>query len=264
MLNWNECKVLNGDELREIVALATDGNAQAIDMLVRSNIKLASKIANNYKSFSGVDTEDLTSEAIMGLIEAIPGYKPEKGTKFSTYATWHMRKRVLAYVIDNFRLVKIGTTQAQRKIFWRLTRETRALQREGLDATDQALADRLQVKTREITEMRIRMTDSETRLDAPINGENAQTLNDVLPTSMPSPETYTTNTMMHAWLRGCMQTYAARLSDTERVIWEHRIAGADTLETTGKIAGCSRQYVHQTERRLHAGFMRYARNQARD
>jgi len=266
MLNWNACKPLSTEDLKVTVALAVKGNAQATEKIIKANVKLASKIAHNYSSFGGMDVEDLTSEAIIGLIEAIPYFDEKKGVKFTTYATWHMRKRVLAYVIDNFRLVKIGTTQAQRKIFWRLTRETRALQKEGLTATEQALADRLQVKVTEIREMRLRMS-GEASFDATDpHDSTGQSLFDTTANDDPSPEEYTSRKIMIEWVQAKMIEFEQRLTATEQTVWNYRIVSnePETMERVSDRINATKQYVSLTQKRLQKAFEKFARNRARD
>jgi RNA polymerase sigma-32 factor len=273
MINWKACKPLSDADLHDTACLAVAGNTQAIEKLVRSNVKLASSLAHSYKDFDGMNVEDLTSEALIGLIESIPTFDTERGTKFTTYASWRMRMRVLNFVLDNFRLVRIGTTQAQKKIFWRLNRETEALRKEGIDVTEQALADRLEVKTREIREMQIRMGTLEASLDAPISTgeprdgyENDVTLFGITDSGEETPEQYTTNKRMIAWVQARMVEFEQRLTGNDLAVWNHRIAAEEplTLQEVGKLINTSRQYVSQTEKRLQTAFEKYARNKARD
>ena len=220
MINWTNCNPLSTEELHVTACKAVKGDKQAIELLVKSNVKLAAMIAHAYKDFDGMQVEDLTSEAMIGLMESISSFDTERGTKFTTYASWRMRMRVLNYVMDNFRLIKIGTTQAQKKIFWRLNRETEALRREGVEPTDQALADRLDCKAREIEEMQIRMGTSESSLDAPlthsaIDYDNPTNLFGSLANDDPNPEQYTTKTRMIAWMQARMIEFEQRASGAQ-------------------------------------------------
>lgn len=267
MINWKQCKPLKDADLHETACLAKAGDAQAIEKLVQSNIKLASSLAHQYSDFDGMNVEDLTSEALIGLIESIPKYDPERGTKFTTYASWRMRMHVLNFVLDNFRLVRIGTTQAQKKIFWRLNRETEALKKEGIEPTDAAIAERLEVKAKEVTEMQIRMNNSEASLHATNpNDDNGRTLFETTDNGDPNPEQYATNSRMIAWVQARMIEFEQRLTGKDLQVWNYRIAADDplTLQEVGEKIGTSRQYVQQTEKRLQAAFEKYARNKARD
>ena len=266
MINWKNCTPLSDKELHETACLAKAGDPKAIELLVSSNVKLASSLAHHYSDFDGMNVEDLTSEALIGLIEAIPTFDTERGTKFITYASWRMRMRVLNFVIDNFRLVKVGTTQAQKKIFWRLNRETEALRKEGIDPTEQALAERIEVKAKEICEMQIRMNQGEASLDATNpSSESGASLFDTLGNGQPDPEQYTTNKRMIAWMQARMIEFEQRLDGNDLQVWNYRIASEEplTLQETGDKIGTSRQYVSQTEIRLQAQFKKYVTNQAR-
>jgi len=266
-MNWNECKPLNDADLHKTACKALSGDSSAIDKLVKGNVKLAASIAHSFKSFDGNNTDDLVSEGMLGLVEAIPLFDPDRGVKFTTFASWHIKKRVLSFVIDNFRLVKIGTTQAQRKLFWRLNRETRNLKREGLDPTSKAIADRLAVKVSEVESMQTRMTQSECSLDAPIDNQvhssGPVSLFDMIDGNAVSPESYATKSRMQAWVQAQMITFEQRLSGKILQIWNHRIADGKSLQDTAEIAGVTRQYVNLIEKKLHKSFVKYARNQAR-
>ena len=266
MKNWGQYKPLSTEELQQTAIAAQQGDSKAIERLVTANIKLASKIANKYSDFAGTQVDDLTSEALLGLLEAIPAFDAKKGVKFTSYATWYMRMRVLNFLMENYRLIKIGTTQAQKKIFWRLNREVKALKKEGVEATPENLAEKIGVRQKDVTEMQIRMGQSEAPLSA-TNPSDPQgmTMEDTLASTTVDPETYTTKRRMAAWTRDRMIEFEQRLNTKEQAIWNHRIAAQEplTLDETGTRAGCSRQYVNQTERRLHKAFVKYARNKAR-
>jgi RNA polymerase sigma-32 factor len=266
MINWNECKPLTDDELTETISKAQEGDPAAIEKLVRSNIKLAASIAHEYNDFAGLNTEDLTSEAILGLMIAIPRFDPEKGTKFTTYANYWMRQRVLKSVRETFRLVKIGTTQAQKKLFWRLHKESEALRKEGLEVNAASIAERLDVRTQDVEDMQIRMSASEASLDA-VNPTDPQgaTLLDTLDSGATNPERYTTRKRMQAWVQDRMVEFEQRLSEKELAVWNYRIASEEpeTMEKVAARIGTSKQYVSQTEKRIHKAFTKYARNKAR-
>ena len=260
MYTWKTCKPLSDSQLSETVALAQAGDNEALARLTASMIKLASKIANQYRNFAGSNTDDLTSEALIGVLQAIQSFDPTRGTKFTTHAAWAMRERILKYVVRDFSLVKIGTTQAQKKIFWRLNRETRALRNEGITVTDQALAERLHVKASEIQSVRERM-QGESSLDA-TDPDTGRTLLESTPGSVPSPERYATERRMTAWVQTRMIEFEQRLADKDLAVWNLRIASEEplTAQIVGDRLGVSKQYVCQTEKRLTKAFTKYARN----
>ena len=271
MLNWKKCTPLTNEELHDTACKAVAGDPKAIELLVSSNVKLASSLAYQYSDFDGMNVEDLTSEALMGLIESIPTFDPERGTKFTTYAAWRMRMRVLNYVIDNFRLVKIGTTQAQKKIFWRLNRDTEALRKEGTDPTEQALAERIDVKAKEIREMQIRMNHSESSLDVVYSPndyavDRGITLFDTLDNGEETPEQYVTDKRMVTWMQARMIEFEQTLTGKYLIVWNYRIASEEpeTMDTVSKRIGRTRQRVKQIDYKLRTAFKKYVKNQARE
>lgn len=262
-MDWSKCKPLQEPELSQTIAKAMQGNEQARESLVYAHTRLAARLARQY-DHTGREVQDLTSEAILGLLEAIPHYDPDKGVKFSTFAMHYMRKRVLDYVIDHYRLVKVGTTQAQRKIFWRLQKERSALENQGLEATPEDLAERLEVKPREIREMQIRLgASAEKSLSVPSNEDSTRPLTERI--AAHDGESYTQRRIMTAWVRGCMATFAQRLDPDERVVWSHRITADEpiTLREAGERIGKTKQRAAQIEDRVTAAFLKFARNQAR-
>jgi len=263
MINWNNSKPLSTEEMNTTARAAINGDASAIEKLVTSNIKFASSLAHKYKDFDGLHVEDLTMEAIEGLIVAIKDFDPDKGTKFTTHAAWRMKAYVLRHVIDNFRLVKIGTTKAQRKLFWRLNREVEALQDEGIDADDHAIADRLEVKVKEVREMKLRMHTPESSLDATsTDNDSGRSLFDVTPNGQPDPEQYTTDKRMVAWVQARMVEFEQRLEGKDLVVWNYRIASEhpETMEQVSARIGTTKQYVSLRQKHLEAAFTKYARN----
>ena len=258
MINWKNAVKLSDEEMADTAKKAVAGNPAAIERLVQATLKLASSLAHNY-DFTGATYEDLMGEALLGLVEAIPTFNPEKGVKFTTYANWHMRKRIYLFIINNFRMVRVGKTIPQRKIFWRLHRELRALQNEGINDPDsEMLAERLQVQAKEVEQMQGRMSSTDTSLNA-IDPDTGMQLLNRIASDDPGPEMYTIARCDAVWTRNRMIEYEQKLSEKERLVWNYRIAAEDpkTLREVGDIVGTSYQYVASTEQKLQEGFKKY-------
>jgi RNA polymerase sigma-32 factor len=146
------------------------GDMDAISKLIMSNLRLVYHIATEYRQ-STFPMMDLIQEGNIGLMAAIKKFDPYKGIRVGTYASWWIRAFILRYIINNFRLVKVGTTQAQRKLFFNLQKEKQRLRQLGYDPDLKLLADTLKVKEKEIVEMDQRMGSWEVSLDAPVNEE---------------------------------------------------------------------------------------------
>ena len=156
------------------------GDMEAISRLILSNLRLVYHIALEYKQ-SAFPLMDLIQEGNIGLMAALKKFDPYKGIRVGTYASWWIRAFILRYIINNFRLVKVGTTQAQRKLFFNLQKEKQKLLMLGYDPEIKLLADNLQVKEKEIVEMDQRMGNWEVSLDAPLNGDTEETFGRNLP-----------------------------------------------------------------------------------
>src|SRR5690606_4915581 len=121
---------------------------------------------------------DLIQEGNIGLMKAVSKYDPTKGARLGYYSSWWIRSYILKYILDNFRLVKVGTTQAQKKLFYHLMREKERLEAQGLLAGPRLLAERLDVREKDVVEMEQRLSarGAEMPLDAPVDrGQSGST-----------------------------------------------------------------------------------------
>ena len=155
--------------------------------LVTANLRLVVKIASEFAHASR-NLLDLIQEGNVGLMEAVRNFDPYRGIRFPSYAVWWVRAYIYRFLINNWRLVKIGTTQAQRKLFFNLRKETERLEAEGFTAQPLLLAQRMGVKESEVREMQERMAHSEVSLDQPVREDEAVELLDVIPDTSDTPE----------------------------------------------------------------------------
>src|ERR1043166_2636074 len=140
------------EEHRLAVEYKEYGNVEAAYKLVTGNLRLVVMIAREYqKAFKNL--LDLIQEGNMGLMEAVKNFDPYRGVRFPSYAVWWIRAYIIRYIMSDWRMVKIGTTQAQRKLFFNLQREKEKIEAEGLTPGPKLLAQRLQVKEDEVVEM---------------------------------------------------------------------------------------------------------------
>src|SRR5262249_28792196 len=146
-----------------------DGDLEAARRLVLSNLRLVVKIAMEYRR-SWTNLLDLVQEGNVGLLQAVQRFDPEQGVKLASYAAYWIRAYILKYLIDNIRLVRRGSSRAERKLFFRLNREKRELERQGFEVEPKLLAERLDVSERDIEQMEQRLADSDLSLDAPLLG----------------------------------------------------------------------------------------------
>ncbi len=224
--------------------------------LVTANLRLVVKIANEFARATR-NLLDLIQEGNIGLMEAVKHFNPEVGIRFPSYAVWWVRAYIYRYLINNWRLVKIGTTQAQRKLFFNLRKESERLEAEGFSAQPKLLAQRMGVKESEVREMQERMAQSEVSLDQPASDDDENTsLMDALPDTSFNPEEVTARAEWRDFAHEKVEEFAGTLEGKELEIFRRRLLSEDppTLQEVGVKFGISRERVRQIESRLKRRF----------
>src|SRR5512133_3764732 len=166
--------LLSREEEHELaVRYHETGDLAAAYKLVASNLRLVVKIANEYRR-AAFQTLDLIQEGNLGLMQAVKKYDPFKGVKLSSYAAWWIRAYIIRFLMENWRMVKLGTTQAQRKLFFNLAKEREKLLARGIEPTPRLLAKNLDVEVKDVEEMTARMASEDLSLDAPVRGDEGE------------------------------------------------------------------------------------------
>jgi RNA polymerase sigma-32 factor len=219
--------------------------------LVTANLRLVVKIANEFARASR-NLLDLIQEGNVGLMEAVKNFDPYRGIRFPSYAVWWVRAYLYRYLINNWRLVKIGTTQAQRKLFFNLRKETERLEAEGFVPQPKLIAQRMGVKESEVREMQDRMGQNEVSLDQPVSAGDDTPLIDAIADRGWNPEETAARAEWRDFAREQVEEFAATLNDKEREIFAARLMTEDppTLQEVGERFGVSRERVRQIEARL--------------
>ncbi|HLW71454.1 MAG TPA: RNA polymerase factor sigma-32 [Candidatus Binataceae bacterium] len=233
--------------------------------LVTANLRLVVKIANEFSRASR-NLLDLIQEGNVGLMEAVKNFDPYRGIRFPSYAVWWVRAYIYRYLINNWRLVKIGTTQAQRKLFFNLRKETERLETEGFTPQPKLIAQRMGVKESEVREMQERMGQNEVSLDQPATPGDETSLMDLLPAAELNPEERTARAEWRKFAHEQVEEFAATLSDKEREIFAARLMTEDppTLQEVGARFGVSRERVRQIEARLKVRLREFIQERAGD
>ncbi|MGA9724486.1 MAG: RNA polymerase factor sigma-32 [Candidatus Binatus sp.] len=230
-----------------------DKDPQDAYRLVTANLRLVVKLAYEFARATK-NVLDLIQEGNVGLMEAVKNFDPEHGIRFPSYAVWWVRAYIYRYLINNWRLVKIGTTQAQRKLFFNLRKETERLEREGFKPQPLLLAHRMGVRESDVREMQERMGQSEVSLDQPTGAgdDNDTRLLDVIPDAGHNPETETADREWRDFAHDKVEQFAATLEGKELEIFRARLLAEDpeTLQEIGARFGISRERVRQIETRL--------------
>src|SRR5262245_24242974 len=242
------------------------GDVDAARRLVEANLRLVVKIAHEYRR-AYRNLLDLIQEGNVGLMQAVKKYDPYRGVKLSSYAAWWIRAYILKFILNNWRLVKIGTTQAQRKLFFNLKKEREKLEREGFVADTRLLAERLDVSEQEVSDMEKRLSAAEMSLDAPIGGDegDGRTRLDLVQGGL-RPDAEVEGSEFTELLRTKLEAFGHRLEGRERTIFEERMLNDSplTLQDIGEKYGISRERARQIESRLKAKLEKYLRAELGD
>lgn len=220
---------------------------EAAQKLVMANLRLVVKIAlEYYNAYQNI--LDLIQEGNIGLLHAVKKYNPYKGTKFSTYASFWIRAYILKHIMNSFSLVKVGTTQAQRKLFYKLNREKRKLEGLGIFVTPKLLADSLDVTPEEVQDMEKRLSYTDIYLDAPISDEGEDKMVDFV-RSEENIEEKVEEKEKSEILSRKIEEFKAILNEKELFVFERRILADEpmTLQEIGDILSISRERVRQIE-----------------
>ncbi len=230
------------------------GDPKIARRLITANLRLVVKIAHEYKR-AYRNLLDLVQEGNLGLLQAVQKYDPHRGVKLSSYAAWWIRAYMLKFILNNWRLVKIGTTQAQRKLFFNLSKEREKLEGAGFAATSKLLAERMNVPEQEVTDMQLRLAASETSLDAPVgrDDEGGRTQIEMLESANASrPDVTAESDEFRGLLREKLQAFEATLSGREQTLFHERLMSDQplTLQEVGERYQISRERARQIEARL--------------
>ncbi len=234
--------------------------------LVTSNLRLVVKIALDFQKFWMQNFLDLIQEGNVGLMQAVKKFDPYRGVKFSYYASFWIKAYILKFIMDNWRLVKIGTTQAQRKLFYNLRKEKDRLDALGFKPVPKLISKRLNVREEDVIEMEQRMNASEISLDAPIKEDSDELHRDFLASPTPMVEDIVAKDEVLTRLRKILEEFGKDLKDKERVIFYERLLAEDplTLAQIGKRFGISRERVRQIEERLLKKLRKYLKERLPD
>jgi len=242
---------LSREEEHALAVRYKKGDREAAYRLVTSNLRLVVKIAMIYHKVYR-NLLDLIQEGNLGLLQAVQRFDPNRGTRLTTYAAWWIKAYILKFLLDNTRMVKIGTTNIRRKILMNLNKEKRELEAKGITPTSQLLAQNLGVDEDEIREVELGMSAPDVSLDAPIGEDGDLHYIDTLNMMEQSVDDKIAHGEFRELLERKFADFSNSLSERDRYILEHRLI-ADEPQTLQEIAdryGISREAVRVAEKKL--------------
>jgi RNA polymerase sigma-32 factor len=230
---------------------------EAARRLILSNLKLVVKIALGYYN-AYLNVRDLIQEGNIGLMQAVRKYNPYKGTKFSTYASFWIRAYILKYIRNNWSLVKVGTTESQKKLFYGLEKEKKRLEAKGILPVPQLVAANLDVTEEDVTDMEKRLAMTDVSLDQPLYEDGAETIMDTMKGDE-NIEDVVEEREKQKIAAGKILEFRKRLNDRELYIFENRLMTDEpvTLQEIGDHFNISRERARQIEKVLSDKVSKY-------
>ena len=257
--------LLGREEEHELALAYQKGHQASGQRLITANLRLVVKLAREYGRLSP-NLLDLVQEGNLGLSMALTKYDPSRGVRFSSYAAWWIRAYILRHLVDTARLVRVGKTEAERKLFFKLRGEKERLEKLGFQPTHERIAEGLDLPLRVVRDMDMRLGRPDLSLDAPFDNEDgdAKALYDTLVDPHARPDQIVEEVEARKRARADLVEFGRRLSGRDQVIFYDRLLADEpkTLEEVGKSFGISRERARQVEKELLQRLRQYLLRQA--
>ena len=253
------------EEMRLAIKYKEEGDLDAISKLIMANLKLVIIIAMEYKRI-GINMMDLIQEGNLGLMQAVKKFDPYRNLRLVTYATWWVKAYMLRYIMNNWRLVKIGTTQAQRKLFFNLMKEKARLEALGYEAGPKLLASELGVKEKEVIEMDQRLGSQDMSLDEPLSEDSESTLLNVLSSGETAVVDRLADDQVSSIFKEKVAEFSEGLNERDLDILQNRILSEEpkSLSEIGRKYDISKERVRQLEGNIIKRLREYLQREVKD
>ena len=241
--------LLDVETERALAKKFIEGDRAAGKQLVTANLRFVVRVAREYRGY-GLRLADLIQEGNMGLMRAVEKFEPGREIRLISYAVWWIRAYIQNYILHSWSLVKLGTTQTQRRLFFSLAKAKREMERAGFEPGDrlEALARELQVKPDEISDMELRMAGRDISLDLPAEIDGPSRIETVPSNAAPVDEACAASEIS-SLLAHRVKKAMTRLDSREQFIIQHRVLDDSpvTFKELGEHFGVSRERARQIE-----------------
>ena len=253
LLEIKQFRLLTREEEKELATRVIEQNDEkAAHRLITSNLRLVVKIAMDFHRYWTKNLLDLIQEGNLGLLQAVRKFDPYRGIKFSYYASFWIKAYMLKFIMDNWKLVKIGTTQSQRKLFFNLAKESDKLIAQGFTPEPRLLAERLDVREEEVVEMSQRLGGWEISLSSPVGDDSRESYGALLPDPGKGVDEQLSEYESRKLFSSKIKEFRKTLSGKEADIFDNRIIAEKplTLRELGDKYHISRERVRQIQEKI--------------
>jgi len=241
------------------------GDAEAAYRLVTGNLRLVVRIAFEYKR-AFLNMLDLIQEGNLGLLQAVKKYDPFRGVPFSSYAAWWIRAYILKHLLDHWSIVKVGTTNARRRLFFNLKKEKERLEREGITAGPRLLAKTFDATEQDVIDVSTALGSRDVSLDAPVTEDSERQMWETIPSATEAPDEAVAQSELREILREKLAAFGKTLKPKERYVMEQRLVAEDpvTLQAIGDHLGITREAARLIEKKVIARLRDYLKTELHD
>jgi RNA polymerase sigma-32 factor len=263
LLEISDYEPLTPEEEQKLTRLFREtGDSQAGFRLVTANLRLVVRIAMIYHRVYA-NLMDLIQEGNIGLIQAVKHYDPGKGTRLPTYASYWIKAFIIKFILDNYRIVKVGTTNDRRKLLFNLRREKERLRLEGFDPTPQLLAKRLSVREEDVIEVEKALNSTDVSLEQPVGDDNETRVMDRLASAEELIDERLAQGELKKLLNEKLTAFAKDLKERDRVILLERLVAENpkTLQEIADKFGVTREAIRVAEKKVADRLKKYMKDE---
>lgn len=250
----NQYPLLEKEEEEELVRRYNENkDVEAAKKLLMSHLRLVVKIAFKYYNRYYCSLFDLIQEGNLGIIMAIKKFNPLKNVRFSTYAQWWIKAYILKYLMDNYSIIKIGHSRAEKRLFYSLKKAKEKLISAGIDPENtKMLAEYMREDEKDIIEMDKRLNHGVISLDQPLFDKSTNSIVNTIEADSTNIEKSFIQKDLNEQLNDKLNDFSKKLNGKEKIIWENRLLSDDpwSLQKIGDLFKISRERVRQIEERL--------------